>query len=171
MSIPLTTIKSALKVDFDDDDRELTRLREAALSLLARKTRLQFEPATQTLRLSAWRDSMFPVVPYLSLSSVAYTDASGASQTMPATDYWVDLTDAVPVLRFLEQPALDDGTMIVVTYTAGYADMPPDVVHAAISLIGHWYNNPEATQPIALQTVPLGLEYLIAHLSTASPIR
>lgn len=171
MSIPLTTIKSALKIDFDDDDRELTRLREAALSLLERKTRLNFEPESQTLRLAAWRDTMFPVVPYLSMSTVTYTDSGGASQTMPSTDYWVDLTDAVPVLRFLESPAIKEGTMIVVSYTAGYADLPPEVTHAAISLIGHWYNNPEATQPIALQTVPLGLEYLISHISTASPIR
>jgi len=171
MGIPLTTIKSALKIDFDVDDRELTRLREAALSLLERKTRLKFEPATQTLRLAKWQDTMFPVVPYLSMSSVSYTDSGGASQTMPASDYWVDLTDAVPVLRFLEQPALNEGTMIVVTYTAGYADLPADVTHAVISLVGHWYNNPEASSPIALQTVPMGLEYLIAHLSTASPIR
>ena len=171
MSIPLLTIKAALKVDFDDDDRELTRLREAAVSLLERKTRLKFETAAQVMRLPKFADSMFAVVPYQSLTSVTYTDGSGAAQTMPSTDYWIDLTDAAPVLRFLEQPAQKEGTMVVVNYTAGYADLPADVVHAVISLVGHWYNNPEATQPIALQTVPLGLEYMIAHLSTASMIR
>lgn len=165
MGIPLTTIKSALKVDYDDDDRELTRLREAAMSLISRNTGLALEPASYELYLVEWRDTLFPAFPLSSLTHVKYT-TGGVLTTVPAADYWIDRSDAMPMLRFLEKPALDEGTAIVVTYVAGYADMPPEVVHAVISLVGHWYNNPEASQPITLSTVPLGLQYILDSITT-----
>lgn len=170
MSIPLTTIKSALKVDYDDDDRELTRLREAAMSLISRNTGIALEPQDATLYLVEWRDSLFPLFPYSSLTSVKYT-AGGVLVTMPSTDYWIDRSDAMPMLRWLEQPAIDEGTAIVVSYVAGYASLPAEVVHACISLIGHWYNNPEASQPVTLSTVPLGLQYILDSITCKAGIR
>jgi uncharacterized phiE125 gp8 family phage protein len=170
MTIPLLTIKSALKVDYDDDDRELTRLREAAMSLISRNTGLALEVQDSTLYLVEWRDTTFPVQPFQSVASVKYTTGAVLT-TMPTTDYWIDRSDALPVLRFLEQPGRDEGTAILVSYSVGYANLPPEVVHACISLIGHWYNNPEASQPISMSTVPLGLQYILESITTKAAIR
>ena len=91
---------------------------------------------------------------------------------MPATDYWLDLTEGtMPVLRFLEVPVIYPGTMVTVFYLAGYTALPNDLVHAIIALVGHWYNNPEAAQPISLSTVPLGLEYILRSVSTTASFR
>ena len=170
MTIPLATIKSALKVDYDDDDRDLTRLREAAMSLISRNTQLALTVESYLLYLTQWRDTVFPLAPFVSVTSVKYTTGAVVT-TMPTSSYWVERSDALPKLRFLDVPGIDVGTAIIVTYSAGYADLPPEVTHAVISLVGHWYNNPEAAQPISLSTVPLGLEYIMRSISTTASFR
>lgn len=172
MTVPLSTIKSALKVDYDDDDKELVRLREAAISLIARRTQLILAPSSELLYLARWRDTMFPGYPFTSVTSVTYYDSGNVLTTMPASQYWVDRSDGqIPVIRFLETPGIYEGTNITVTYAAGYSVLPNELVHAVIALVGHWYNNPEAAQPVALSTVPLSLGYILDQLSTRSNIR
>ena len=53
----------------------------------------------------------------------------------------------------------------------GYSVVPNEVVHAVIALVGAWYNNPEAFQPIGLSTVPLSVEYILSAVGTGSRIR
>ena len=43
--------------------------------------------------------------------------------------------------------------------------------YAVIALVGAWYNNPEAFQPIGLSTVPLSVEYILSAVGTGSRIR
>ena len=172
MTVPLSTIKSALKIDYDDDDTDIVRLREAAISLVERRTQLLLSPQTSTLYIARFTDTLLPAYPYSSLTSVVYMDGSNVSTTMPATDYWIDKTQGpMFVLRFLEQPAIYEGTAITVTYAAGYATIPNEIVHAVIALTGAWYNNPEASQPISLAVVPFALEYIIEACSVRSGIR
>jgi uncharacterized phiE125 gp8 family phage protein len=172
MSVPLSTIKSALKIDFDDDDNEILRLREAAVSLIERRTQLSLTPVTLPLYLKEFKDALIPAHPFVSVSLVQYRDQLNAPQTMPATDYWLDLTEGtMPVLRFLEVPVIYPGTMVTVFYLAGYTALPNDLVHAIIALVGHWYNNPEAASPISLSTVPLSMGFILDNLSTRSNIR
>ena len=172
MSVPLSTIKSALKVDYDDDDKDLVRLREAAISLIELRTQLVLTPVLKTMYLARFVDTMLEAFPFDSFSSVQYTNEAGVLTTMPSTLYWVDLSQgSMPVVRFLEAPGIKVGTNILVNYRAGYSALPNELVHAVIALVGHWYNNPEAAQPIGLSTVPLSLGYILDHLSTRSHIR
>jgi len=172
MTVPLSTIKSALKIDYDDDDTDIVRLREAAISLVERRTQLLLSPQTSTLYIARFTDTLLPAYPYSSLTSVVYTNNLNVTTTMPATDYWVDLTDGpMPVLRFLDYPGMYEGTAITVTYSAGYSSVPNELTHAIIALVGGWYNNPESIQPISLQTVPLSVEYILANISTRSNLR
>lgn len=172
MTVPLSTIKSALKIDYDDDDLDLIRLREAASSLVEKRTQSVLVPSARTMYIASWNDTLLADHPFNSITSVTYYDGNNALTTMPSTDYWVDRTEGpIPVLRFLETPSLYQGTAITVNYNAGYASIPNELVHVIISLTGAWYNNPEAFQPIGLQTVPLSVEYILANLSTRSNIR
>jgi len=172
MTVPLSTIKSALKIDYADDDADLVRLREAAISLVERRTQLLLSPQTQTLYLASWTDTLVPAFPFSAVSSVSYRNSGNVATTMPSTDYWIDLTQGpIPVLRFLQAPGLYDGTAITVTYTAGYSAVPNEITHVIIALVGAWYNNPEAFQPIGLTAVPLSVEYILANVSTRSNIR
>jgi len=172
MSIPLSTIKSALKIDYDDDDVDLIRLREAAASLIERKCEVTLAPTDKTLYLAKFTDTLLPDHPFIGLTSVTYYNASNVLATMPAGDYWIDRTDGPMVrIRFLEQPAIYEGTAISVNYTAGYDYVPNEIVHAIIALVGAWYNNPEALTVVGLQQVPLSLEYIIDAAGVRSPMR
>jgi uncharacterized phiE125 gp8 family phage protein len=172
MTIPLSTIKSALKISYDDDDSDIVRLREAAIALVERRTGLFLHQRTESLYLNAWNDCIVPGVPFVSLTSIAYTDANGAAQTLAASDYWLDRSDGpAPYLRFLAYPYRKDGTAIVATYVAGYSSIPNEITHACIALIGAWYNNPEAFQAVSLSVVPLSVEYILETVSARSVLR
>jgi len=172
MSVPLSTIKSALKIEYDDDDLELIRLREAAASLIERETGLVLVPADKTLYLATFTDTLIPFVPFVSVKNVKYYDTLGVQQTLDSSKYWLDYSDGpVPVLRFLEAVSIDDGTNITATIEAGYAALPNELVHAIISLVAACYNNSEAFQPIGLSMVPMSLQYIMESLRVRSFIR
>lgn len=169
MAISTATVKTALRIDYTDDDAEFTRLIAAAVAWVERYTNVGLSSATRTLKLATWADAVLPVDPFTSLTSVTYYDSSNVLTTMPSTDYWVDVSGDMPRIRFLEFPATYEGTNMTVTYVAGHATEPADMVQAVISIVGAWYNNPEATQPIALNTVPLGALYLLDHYRVKGP--
>jgi uncharacterized phiE125 gp8 family phage protein len=172
MSVPLSTIKSALKIDYADDDSDLIRLREAAMSLVERKTELTLTPQAKTLYLASFANTLLPAYPFNSLTSVTYYDSSNTLTTMPSGDYWIDRTDGPMVrIRFLEAPSIYEGTAISVNYNAGYSAVPNEIVHVVIALVGAWYNNPEAFQPISLTTVPMSVQYILDSVSTGSRLR
>jgi uncharacterized phiE125 gp8 family phage protein len=163
MSIPLSTIKTALKIDYSDDDADLIRLRETATVFVEKRTGLALQPRTETLYLAYWTDSLIPVAPYTGITHVRYQNSTNTQTTVPAGDYWIDQTDGpLNQIRFLERPE---------TYTVGYSNIPDPLVHAMIALVGHWYNNPEAAQPIGLQTVPMSVEAILDMYSIRSQLR
>jgi hypothetical protein len=77
----------------------------------------------------------------------------------------------MPVLRFLEGPAIYEGTAITVTYVAGYTLVPSELTHAIIALVGHWYNNPEAASIVTLQQVPMSVEYIFDSIGVREKLR
>jgi len=171
MAIALSTVKAALRIDYTADDTELTRLIAAAVAWVENYCGFSLSSASRTMYLASWKDTVFFVQPVTALASVAYTDPDGNAATLTSgTDYYWDRSGPVDVLRFLgEPPAMKDGTLATVTYTAGYATEPNEVVQAVISLVGSWYNNPEATAPVQLSQVPLGAQYMLEHLRVKGP--
>jgi len=170
MAVSLATVKAALKIDYTDDDTELTRLIAAATSWVETYTGLKMTQASRTMRLREWKRTVFSELPWVSTTSVTYTDLSGATITMVSgTDYWVDNSQQLAAIEFLEEPTMKDGTLATVTFVAGYSTEPNEVVQAIISLVGLWYNNPEAAQPVGLQVVPLGGQFVLEHLRVRGP--
>jgi len=171
MPVTLATTKAALRIDYTDDDTELQRLIDAATSYVERRTGVALSSSTQTMYLASFADTMIPVHPFTSITSVAYT-YGGSSATMPSADYYVDRScGPLPVLRFMAAPASDEGTPITVTYVAGYASIPNELVSAIIGLVGAWYNNPESSQPVSLSVVPMGTDAIIDLCQVRSPLR
>jgi uncharacterized phiE125 gp8 family phage protein len=172
MTIPLSVIKSALRIDFDYDDTQLVRLRESALSLIEKRTQLALSPSTRTLYLASWTDCLIPVHPFISFTGITYYDALNVVQTMPSTSYWIDWADGpMPMLRFIDKPQFYKGTQPTVTYVAGYSSLPNELIHAAIALVGYWYKNPDAADSMSISSSPFSLEYIIDSIGSRSMIR
>lgn len=171
MPVPLSTIKAALKVSYTEDDSELLRLRSAAAELVEKETGRRLAPTALTLWLPGFVDTLIPVAPVMNVGPITYT-TGGAVQTLSGTKYWIDKTDG-PMwwLRFIEAPEFDDGTAVEVQYTAGASEVPAALQHALIAIIGHWYNNPEAVQPLTLTETPLSVRYILQLYSVRSAIR
>lgn len=48
-----------------------------------------------------------------------------------------------------------------IEFTAGYATLPASIKHAALLLIGHWYENREAATEAKLSAMPMAVEALL----------
>lgn len=172
MAVPLSTIKSALKIEYDDDDTDLIRLRDAAWSLIERETGLAMSVATRSQYLARFDDTAIAFLPFNSVTAVTYTDPDGSTVTMDSALWWTDLSDGpAPILRFNDRPAIKVGTNIVVSVSSGYDAIPNELTHAIIALVGGWYNNPEAFQPVGLNAVPMSVEYIISSFRVRSFLR
>jgi uncharacterized phiE125 gp8 family phage protein len=158
--VTLAQIKQALKIDYTEDDQEILRIRDAVVALIENYTGVKLTPQKHTMYLSYWMKTRFEHSPFVSVSSVTYSNASGATTSM--SDYFIVRSEAPSVyINFSEFPQLADNTEIAVTYTAGWADLPAHIEQAVIALVGAYYNNPEATAPITLSTVPMSAQFVL----------
>ena len=169
--IALSTIKKALKIETDLDDADLLRLRDAVSAFVQEYTGLTFEPQTKTQYLPYWMRTRLEWTPFIDMVSVTYTDANGDPQTLPSTDYFMILNEYPTIfINFWEFPSIKEGTEIAVSYKVGYANLPQHIQHIIISLIGHWYNNPEAGAPITITTVPMSAQFVLETIRAKGAI-
>lgn len=127
---------------------------------------------TQTTELQAdgWgRDEVLSlrVAPVQSVDSVKYDDADDAEQTLLATEYWADIQSAPCRITIKDQwPSLQAGkpASVRVRMTTGYgaASAVPSAIKIAIEMIvGHLLDNREASSPVQITDVPMGVESLL----------
>lgn len=154
---PLTVadMKTHLRIDATDDD--------TVISLLIVAVRQYCEQATAnsfvTQKWSYVADRFFgectnaiylEKTPIQSIDSVTYLDLSGTTQTMPATDYAVDLTGTLaritPRFGKVWPITLPQIGAVAVNFTAGYgapADVPEGLKSWMKLRIGSLYENRE----------------------------
>ena len=172
--VTLAEAKLHLRVEHDAEDTLIERIVAAAAE---RAEEIQLRAfVTQTFRLGlsrfpSGRIIRLPRPPLQSVTSITYTDANGAEQTLPASDYRVD-TAAVPGRVILNRSAAwpsiaDEPDAVKVTYVAGYGATGPSVPEeqraAVLLFVGHLYESREA---ITVGTGPtfklaFGPEYLL----------
>ncbi len=176
-SVPVIDTAGAklhLRVDHADEDA----LRDA---LVAGATHLVEVRTDRALLEQTWRYQLdeFPAqeaielypAPILSVESITYLDGDGALQTLPVADYQVDSFSEpgrVAIAPTVSNwPDTEDERLAAVTieYKAGYgtaaADVPEGLVQAVKLLVGNWYENREATTPVAMRSVPEALDALL----------
>ena len=98
-----------------------------------------------------------PCPPLVSVVEIGYTDSSGLETILPAADYLVDTTcEPGRVL-----PAYDMAWPVFTPYptaavrirfVAGFTDLSEPIRQALQLLVGHWYENREATGTAKEQT-------------------
>lgn len=130
---------------------------------------------TQTLEwsLDEWpgRTVRLPKPPLRAVLAVEYVDADGATQTLPAEAYMTDTRSTPGRLRLRPDwswPSMQTDALggVVFRYTAGYGDeggdVPEAITSAILLMLGHLYENREATTAGTIITsIPLGVERLL----------
>jgi|SanBayMetagenome_1026888.scaffolds.fasta_scaffold16923_4 hypothetical protein len=171
MSIAISTIKKALKVDYSTDDQELIRIRDAVVAFVQNYTGITIETTTKTQYVGYWMKTRLMFNPFVDMVSVKYTDVAGVVQTMPTTDYFIIRNQYPSIyINFSEYPSIKTGTEIQINYKVGSPVMPADLQQLIISLIGHWYNNPEAGAPINISTVPLSAQFIMENMKVKGAV-
>jgi len=181
-AISLDEIKTHCNAEgYDDWDAQLVMFRDRATEAVGKLIRRQICSATFTLTLDEFpAEIVIEKAPVSSITSIAYTDANGDSQTLTAvTDYQTDLSTEDGPARIM--PAYgtswpttlgDTYGAVVVTFVCGYttAALVPDTIKHQISMLAaHWFSNREG---IAIGTIaaeiPMGIEMLEAINDTGA---
>lgn len=152
MSEPITAadLRTHLRLVSTAEDTYLGTLITAARIHLEAETDRTIVPKILVLRRHAfpaardWLELPHPLA--RGVTSIAYLDSDGASQTWSSSNYRVD-TRAQPARVYLAEDAdwpdtQDVDNTVTVTYTAGYAtadETPKNVVIALLWLAAWWY--------------------------------
>lgn len=147
--VSLANAKLHLHVDHTDDDTAITAFINAATIHVGRTTR--YAVGTQT-----WRQDFdsfstiirLPIGPAASITSITYRDTAGDSTTVSGSNYEL-FTDALgPYVRFKDAYSLPSNLYqagaVRITWVAGEATVPEDIVAAIKLIIGDLYQNREA---------------------------
>lgn len=167
--------KKHCRIDIDVDDAYVDALVATATAYCqqAISGARQFLPATYDLPVAGWWSGslQLPRPPLSAVSSVKYFDADGAEQTLSTSLYTVRKPWRQPGSITLSPSAtlptldVDCEYPIMVRFVAGYADaaaVPATIRHAVRLVVGHLYENREATAAgQTLAELPIGVQSLL----------
>lgn len=172
--LSLAEVKTHLRVEFNDDDADILALISAAREHIESVTRRAMITQTWQAKLDAFPGFEgvieLPKGPLQSVTSIAYIDDNGDSQTLASSKYIVDTVSVPPRITpayGLYWPVTRNIiNAVTITFVTGHGDdktnVPSALIHAMKLLIGHWYENREATAPVSLSDIPAGVDALIA---------
>lgn len=166
--VTLDEAKAQCRVINSDSDARLTAFIAAATAHVEKILDLSLMTRTYRLTLDAFSDAIeLPRGPVQSVTSVAYTDENGDTQTLATSNYTVDLTSSRQwIVRNADAtyPSLLDAVNVVtIDYVAGYDTLPAeyDDVKAAILLtVQHW-NDVGELQDATKAAIPPWFDALI----------
>lgn len=141
-------VKAQTRVTYDDDDTLITRLITVARAHVEKRTGLSLAAQTIDAKCDDFCDLQYlGFGPVTSITSIKYFDGDGVEQTL-STDVYELRNDGIvgaAVLKYGQYwPTPRYGTQITVRAVVGFATIPPDIIHAMLTLIAHWYENREA---------------------------
>lgn len=173
--VSLAEAKQHLRVDHDADDTLIMRLIATARVDCENTARRCFVTQTRELVFESWPTSpgfRLPMPPLQSIESITYKDQDGATQTYPASSYFVypNIEPGSVVLKLnASWPSvqLAPGPAITCRYVAGYGlavAVPEHYKSAMLLMIGHLYENREAVITGTVATaLPLAVESLLTQ--------
>ena len=164
--VSVDELKAHLRIRTDKDNEYLKTLIAAARASAQLYTGRTFVTATLEYRLDAFppgRDPFrMPQAPLITVSSIAYTDSNGDSQTLSASLYAVDVNSepgrVYPIINesWPDTQAIEDA--VLVTFTAGYGVQPSSTPYqlrlGLMQIAGHWYRNREPMLDKAMSEIP-----------------
>lgn len=151
---PITTAeaKTYCRVDVSTHDTLIGLLVTAARQQAEARLRRQIVTATWKLRLDAFPIGSDPIEvprpPLSSVSSIAYVDTDGATQTWSSSEYQVDAYThpgrIVPAYGYSYPATRPQMNAVTVTFVAGYgaAASVPELLKTALkAMVCDWFEN------------------------------
>lgn len=153
-------------------DGMLLSLITAARSFCEQVTNRQLCTATRKLILDCFPCSLEPILlpfaPLQSVSSIAYLDAAGDTQTWSSSEYRVSTATEpgriMPAFGETYPTTRNTTDAVTVQYVCGYGlavAVPMPLKQAMLLLIGHWFANREAAAAGSMSEVPMAVESLL----------
>jgi len=159
--ITLAEVRQHLRLpeDATEDDLLLGLIKTARVYCENYTRRALAEQTLETYkdRFSGADPIMLPCPPLLSVVEIGYTDSTGQETILSDSDYLVDTAcepgRVMPAYGttwpvFTPYPS----SPIRIRFVAGYMDLPVSIRLALLLLVGHWYENREATGTAKDQT-------------------
>lgn len=172
--ITASEFKTHARVYHTQDDTYIATLILVATQCIEHETRRALINRSFTLQLEgfpAGGEIILPRSPLSTVSSVTYTDAAGATQTLSASDYNTYSVNGVGrvVLKSTASWPTTQGTGaldVSVNFTAGYgatsASVPVALKQAVLLWATHWYDNRTSVNVGNLVTeLPMTVQRLI----------
>lgn len=107
---------------------------------------------------------MLPRPPFGSVESIRYTPAGGDDEIdlVGFRSFGAGGEGYVLPAKGSDWPRTDgEPESVRITFKAGYADLPKAIRHAALLLIGHWYENREAVTEVKMSELPTAVDALL----------
>lgn len=152
--VTLAEAKSRLRlIDFTDDDADIEAMIKSAREYCETYTDRQFMTATWQLQLSEFPSVILvPKPPMQSVTTFAYLDTAGTSQTVTASLYTTDTSDEPATIREAYSQnwptARDVFNAVTLTYVAGWASaalVPYAIKQAILAMVAMQY---EIREPV-----------------------
>jgi len=146
--VTIAEARQQARSDSDTDlDAELTRLITVARNHVESYCGIRIGAQTIVAKCDSFDDlARLPDAPVTSITSIAYVDPDGVTQTLATSVYELraDDLDAAVVLKFNQSwPAIQPGSRITLTAVVGYATAPPAVHHAMLVRIADHFTDHE----------------------------
>jgi uncharacterized phiE125 gp8 family phage protein len=165
-SEPLTTAeaKAHLRVTGSTDDTLIDALVKAARQMAENELPRSLITQTWEKTLDEFPDAIeLPYPPIIVVTSVKYYDGAGTQQTLPSVAYALDAKSEpgwiVPAYGYDWPETREMANAVEVTYQAGYGAnggyVPPPIKQWILLMVGHLYENREASIPgVSITALP-----------------
>lgn len=165
--VSVSDAKLHLQVEHSADDTYIGQCIASARGHIEDMTGTRLMSQTVVLRTDTWSDlQRLPVGPIVSITSITYTDVDGVSQTLSTNVYEARLygLEVEIVLKHNQTwPTIRQGSLIIVTAVAGYATLPPAILHALKILIADFYAQRESFGTAPKAEVAASVEALLSN--------
>jgi uncharacterized phiE125 gp8 family phage protein len=156
LPVSLDAARRNSRIDTTDEDQRLTELIRAASAYVQKHTDTALITQALSWKLDRFpaktRPLYLPVWPVQSLTSVTYTDANDATQTINVGTISTRLPSRgfarIARKQWLDWPStLDTPDAVEIRFVAGFGDteasVPEEFKQAILLLVSHWFENRE----------------------------
>lgn len=170
-AVSTSDAKAHLRVTHSDEDTLIGNIVDAAVRHVEDACGRALFTQTWTLKLDEFPvgDIILPRPPVASVTSITYVDGDGATQTLSSGDYLSDLSSepaAISPAYGTEWPTTrEQRAAVTVVYVSGHtttAAIPKAIRQAILLLVGHFYENREASAATAMTELPMAVDALLA---------